>query len=361
MNIKHCSRCKQDLPLDAFSRDKSAKDGLSFYCRTCVSERRKLRYVPKPRPEYPDGHRNCTKCGEIKPFSEFHKAKNGRFGLDSVCKPCKSTAKPKPQAKDGHQFCYKCGEEKPFTAEYFRRSSKSKSGLLSLCRVCARQEAKEWREQKLEEDPDYIKSLYWKNPEKQREQKRQDYIKHREKRRKTSKRKYWENVEENRRIAREYARKHREEAKERVRRWRQDNPERYREYNQQWIDENPDTVKKMQQASWVRRRARKRNLPHDLTTEEWQYCLEYWNNACAVCGDGEKLNADHWIPLSNEDCPGTIVDNMIPLCEHCNKTKHARDAELWLTEKWDAEFASEILEAVEAYFEHVVDYFESES
>jgi len=34
--------------------------------------------------------RGCTKCEEIKPFSEFHKSAKGKYGISCVCKPCSS-------------------------------------------------------------------------------------------------------------------------------------------------------------------------------------------------------------------------------------------------------------------------------
>ena len=32
----------------------------------------------------------CTKCQELKPFDHFRKAKLGRYGRESRCKPCRS-------------------------------------------------------------------------------------------------------------------------------------------------------------------------------------------------------------------------------------------------------------------------------
>ena len=32
----------------------------------------------------------CTKCGKEKPITEFYKKKNGKYGVQSVCKKCQS-------------------------------------------------------------------------------------------------------------------------------------------------------------------------------------------------------------------------------------------------------------------------------
>lgn len=34
---KHCSRCGQDLPLDAFGLNRSAPDGKQHWCKTCMN------------------------------------------------------------------------------------------------------------------------------------------------------------------------------------------------------------------------------------------------------------------------------------------------------------------------------------
>ena len=37
---KRCSTCKNDLPVDAFAKHKSTKDGLQYRCRSCVKTHR---------------------------------------------------------------------------------------------------------------------------------------------------------------------------------------------------------------------------------------------------------------------------------------------------------------------------------
>lgn len=351
METKRCSRCGEHLALEMFHRNKRTKSGYSAYCKKCAAERRCRKYTPKE--EWAEGYRACTKCDEIKPLTDFNKAKNGRFGHASVCRSCHSTAKPKPQPREGYLFCYKCGEEKPATPEYFRRSSKDKNGITPLCRVCTRKAAKERYHRLISEDPDFNKKRYQKDRAYHRRQNRIYYLANRE----VLNRKGREYREKNSSLYREqnrrYYQKNRETIIKRVRQWRQDNPERYQEYNRQWAEDNPETYEAMVQAGWARRRARKQNLPDEFTAEDWLYCLDYWEHQCAVCGDDKKFHADHWIPLSNDDCPGTVVDNMIVLCEHCNETKHAIKAERWLRERFGEEMALEILAKVETYFVHV--------
>lgn len=351
MKTKRCSRCGKHLAFEMFYHNKKTKDGYTVYCKRCYAERNGRQFAPKE--QWPEGYRACTKCNEVKPLEEFHKTKQGRFGHVSVCKVCRSRAKAKPQAREGYLICSKCGEEKPATPEYFRRSSKGRNGLGSLCRICARKAAKERYYQLISEDPDHNKKRYEKYRAYHLRQNRSYYLENRTELNKKGREYRKRNPVAYRLMNRRYYQENRETIIERIRQWRKDNPERYREYNHQWAEDNPDAYKAIERTHWIRRRTRKQNLPDDFTSEDWVYCLEYWNYQCAICGDDEKLHADHWIPLSNDDCPGTVVDNMVVLCEHCNETKHAKDAEFWLLEKFGEEKALEHLAKIEAYFEHV--------
>ena len=67
-----------------------------------------------------------------------------------------------------------------------------------------------------------------------------------------------------------------------------------------------------------RRLARVRGLPYNFDHESETFLRAYWANACAICGmqaDFWHLIAwDHWIPLTHPACPGTVPENMLPLC-----------------------------------------------
>lgn len=43
----------------------------------------------KESSSWADGFRKCTKCGEVKPFSAFHKHKQCLHGINTVCKECR--------------------------------------------------------------------------------------------------------------------------------------------------------------------------------------------------------------------------------------------------------------------------------
>lgn len=43
METKRCSKCGKELPIDSFYKDRSSKDGLGFYCKTCVKSNKTSR------------------------------------------------------------------------------------------------------------------------------------------------------------------------------------------------------------------------------------------------------------------------------------------------------------------------------
>lgn len=109
------------------------------------------------------------------------------------------------------------------------------------------------------------------------------------------------------------------------------------------------------------RRTRKEALPSGLTQSEWQRCLEYWSYRCAVCerpvGLWHTLAMDHWIPIANPNCPGTILGNVIPLChgvDGCNNSKSDALPQEWLMRKLGKRKAAKKLAEIEAYFEFIL-------
>lgn len=127
-------------------------------------------------------------------------------------------------------------------------------------------------------------------------------------------------------------------------------------YLQSLDDKNKLSTIKVQ-----RRRARKLALPDTWTNGEWNRCLIYWHNKCAVCSYplkdvfGNVPHADHWIPLSYKGAgnPGTVAANMICLCSACNFSKNAKMPVRWLKLKYDDTKVSMIVKRITAYFEWV--------
>lgn len=105
-------------------------------------------------------------------------------------------------------------------------------------------------------------------------------------------------------------------------------------------------------------RDREAGLPHDFSEQDWHYALDYWGNACAICGrDDLSIARDHWYPLNNKAiCPGTIPTNIIPLCHGrggCNNLKSDKNPLQWLRGYLGREKAQSKLTEINAFFETV--------
>lgn len=86
--------------------------------------------------------KTCTKCGETKSLSEFHKNKMGKFGVRSYCKICVASSKYEGEMSDV-KTCTKCGETKCLSE--FSKQKNGKFGVQSHCRVCLSGYLKQWR------------------------------------------------------------------------------------------------------------------------------------------------------------------------------------------------------------------------
>jgi 5-methylcytosine-specific restriction endonuclease McrA len=99
-----------------------------------------------------------------------------------------------------------------------------------------------------------------------------------------------------------------------------------------------------------RYQARRRELPDAFTHDEWIATIDYWRNCCAYCGQTGKLTLDHYIPLSDPNCPGTVAHNIVPACGKCNTSKRNHPIDTWLVKKFGKEQAQEIAARIQAYF-----------
>ncbi len=227
--------------------------------------------------------------------------------------------------------CRKCGTEKPFSE--FSKSNDEKP----ICDACL-------LEKKLKKQA-YDRERYLNNPEVAWRRSRQWRIQNPEKAKESDRRK--RRPEKDREYGRRYRAKHPERNKERTKRYRLKNADMYR-------------------AAVHRRRARRAELPMIWSMDDLQRMMEYWHYSCAICGRPAGLwhtiAADHWIPLTSSDCPGTVPTNMLPLCHakkgsggqgSCNVSKGNKDPVEWLISHLGKRKAKLKLAEIEAYFASV--------
>ena len=99
IELKHCNKCQQWLPLDHFSKDCSTWDSLRWYCRICFNitqgyKPRGTPYRPSPPHQVVGGVelKQCRKCSQWLPLGDFHQHSKGwgntADGLQPWCNQC---------------------------------------------------------------------------------------------------------------------------------------------------------------------------------------------------------------------------------------------------------------------------------
>lgn len=148
------------------------------------------------------------------------------------------------------------------------------------------------------------------NPEKVKEQRKRNYRRNREKRLKATREwreKNREHIKEyNKKYKSEYLSQNREKEKVRVRKWCKENPHK-------------------RKILYTRYLARKNNVIHSFTSEEWSKRVETTNGICPKCHTfvgTENLTLDHIFPLAKAEISRIYTINDVqPLCFPCNASK----------------------------------------
>jgi 5-methylcytosine-specific restriction endonuclease McrA len=87
---KRCSKCRMEKGIDEFPRNKSERDGLFHYCKTCSAELSRKQRAKNAAQEsrLVVTEKRCPKCKTVKPISEFYQSKYTRDGFAGHCKSC---------------------------------------------------------------------------------------------------------------------------------------------------------------------------------------------------------------------------------------------------------------------------------
>lgn len=84
---RQCSRCEIFKPWSEFAKNKRGTGGHQSWCGDCFREY----HGRQKKKEYliTDSGRECSECGQFKPWSEFHKRRDLSTGHASQCKSCR--------------------------------------------------------------------------------------------------------------------------------------------------------------------------------------------------------------------------------------------------------------------------------
>lgn len=89
---KECKRCGQFKPLSEFTESLSFKDGLHSYCRSCQAQQRnemRARWKKERKKTSPPKEKICTRCYRVYPLSNFCSNDAHKDGYDNICKNCR--------------------------------------------------------------------------------------------------------------------------------------------------------------------------------------------------------------------------------------------------------------------------------
>lgn len=198
----------------------------------------------------------------------------------------------------GVKTCKKCNRKFPLTEQYFQRRKESKDGFRNECKQCRSEYLAKYRKENREKILESNKKYNEENKEKRIEYKVQ-----------------------NRKMLRQYDKF-----------YRKNNPEKEKVFREKYRKEN----RELYRVARMRYRSKKNELPQTFTVEEWEMCLNHFNNSCAYCGKHQselehKIEQDHFIPVTKQG--GYTVDNIIPACRSCNASKLNNDFGTWYREQ----------------------------
>jgi len=313
----------------------------------------------------------CISCGRELPLNRnyyYQCNRRGKKGFKGRCRECLGYSFL-PEAKEGYQICSKCGEELPLNEEYFEKSKTGFTGFRRDCRKCSNEASRQWREKHPDKVKEYeynrwhdnmdkekarhkeyydknhiaivekAKDYYWENkdeisnkkkqarrndPEHFREMDKKYRERNKEKRNEQNRIRYWLNRDWNIEYNHKYHDEHRDELAQKKRKKRANRTEEEREREREYYRRNRERYK----LACSQYRYKKKQLPSNLTQEEWKSIQEYFDNSCAYCGKQvDVFEQEHVIPVSKGGY--YVASNIICACKNCNTSKSNADMESW--------------------------------
>lgn len=83
LRTKKCSKCGDDKPVSAFSKDSKGRLGVKSLCKICDVER-----LRRSAQTIEAKEKRCVACSALKPAAAFYRQPYSRDGLGARCRPC---------------------------------------------------------------------------------------------------------------------------------------------------------------------------------------------------------------------------------------------------------------------------------
>lgn len=204
------------------------------------------------------------------------------------------------------KICKRCDKEFPATLEYFHKSPITEDGFHIYCKACRKITSKKWRAkyyQRTKEEASATHKIY-----------------------------YAENKETISAQSKAWYQAHKDRAKTCQQEYFKKNKEHIKQLRKRWTQNNTDRIRASWRKATGKRQKLLNSLVNNLTEDQWNACLKYFNNSCAYCGDNSNfLEKEHFIPLTK----GGKLDstNTIPACKKCNSSKSNKDFIVWFPQQ----------------------------
>lgn len=131
--MKKCYLCQETKPLDLFYVDKTRKDGRATKCKACARTYVKKNIDPNRT------HKTCSKCKNELPLQAFSKS-NIHDGYQTACKTCRSLIPYQLAPGEYQEFlrkqkgqCAICGQTEKLVIDHCHSTDKVRGLLCIKC------------------------------------------------------------------------------------------------------------------------------------------------------------------------------------------------------------------------------------
>ena len=215
--------------------------------------------------------------------------------------------------------CSACHEDLPANAFYVDMSKRA--GLASMCVVCTKRRATQWRAENADRKKALDKRYYAANREQHNAQSRAYYAANKDRLGEWQRAYNATNATRVKSAHRAYYAANKQAALARVAAWASSNPQKARAAASKYrATPRGLLVGRLKEQA---RRARKASVKNDLTRAQWLSIVEVFGGRCAYCLElPAALTLDHVIPLAKGG--EHTAENVVPACSPCNSAKGDR-------------------------------------
>lgn len=224
------------------------------------------------------------------------------------------------------KVCTKCNRILVANSKNFHKSKNCKYGLNSVCIICEKK---------------YKNNYYKNNKEHINKKNKENYNKNKEDILIKSHEYYKKNKEHIKERVSKYNKNNNDKIKERQKEYRKNNKNKLDKKHKEWYDENKEYVLEYQKEyrknnphvkinSHNKRRLLKENQRGEITKEQWLEMMEFFDWRCAysdIILSKETRSVDHIVPLNNGG--EHEIWNLVPMYKNYNCKKNTSNMEDW--------------------------------